>query len=48
MLGDPILLRTLLDLSRVPCCDAAAQDMIKKIQAERACNGGRLEIASAA
>ena len=37
--------RTVLDLSRVPYCDAAAQDMIRKIQAERARRGGRLEIA---
>ena len=36
--------RTVLDLSRVPYCDAAAQDMIRKIQAERARRGGRLEI----
>ena len=40
--------RTVLDLSRVPYCDAAAQDMIKKIQAERARKGGRLGIASVA
>jgi len=31
--------RTVLDLSRVPYFDAAARDMIKKIQAERACHG---------
>jgi len=37
--------RTVLDLSRVPYCDAAARDMIKKIQTERARNGGRLGIA---
>ncbi len=36
--------RTVLDLSRVPYYDAAAQDAIKKIQAERARHGGRLEI----
>ncbi len=42
--GDPTA-RTVLDLSRVPYCDAAAHDMIKKIQAERAHHGGRLEIA---
>ncbi|HEV8644495.1 MAG TPA: SulP family inorganic anion transporter [Burkholderiales bacterium] len=36
---------TVLDLSRVPYCDAAAKDMISKIQAERARVGGRLEIA---
>ena len=36
--------RTVLDLSRVPYCDAAAQDMISKIQAERARHGGQLEI----
>ena len=40
--------RTVLDLSRVPYCDAAAHDMIKKIRAERARHGGRLEIAPAA
>ena len=40
--------RTVLDLSRVPYCDAAAQDMIRKIQAERARRGGRLEIAPSA
>ena len=45
--GDPTA-RTVLDLSRVPYCDAAAQDMIKKIQAERAHHGGRLEIAHSA
>jgi len=37
--------RTVLDLTRVPYFDAAAQDMIRKIQAERAHHGGRLEIA---
>lgn len=42
--SDPTV-RTVLDLSRVPYCDAAAQDMIRKIQAERARHGGRLEIA---
>ncbi len=37
--------RTVLDLSRVPYCDAEAHDMIRKVQAERARHGGRLEIA---
>jgi SulP family sulfate permease len=37
--------RTVLDLRRVPYCDAAAQDMIKAIQAQRARHGGQLEIA---
>jgi len=37
--------RTVLDLTRVPYFDAAAQDMIRKIQAERAHHGGRLDIA---
>ena len=37
--------RTILDLSRVPYCDAEAHNMIRKIQAERARLGGRLEIA---
>jgi sulfate permease, SulP family len=37
---------TVLDLSRVPYCDAAAQDMIKKIQEERTHHGGRLEVAT--
>ena len=38
---------TVLDLTRVPYCDAAAQQLIKKIQAQRARHGGRLEIAAA-
>jgi SulP family sulfate permease len=42
--GDPTM-RTVLDLSRVPYCDAEAQNMIRKVQAERAHNGGRLEVA---
>jgi SulP family sulfate permease len=37
--------RTVLDLSRVPFCDATAEEMLKRIQAERASHGGRLEIA---
>jgi SulP family sulfate permease len=37
--------RTVLDISRVPYCDAAADDMIEKIRAEREQHGGRLEIA---
>ena len=36
--------RTVLDLSRVPYCDAAARDMINKVQVERARHGGQLEI----
>ena len=40
--------RTVLDLSRVPYCDAVAQDVIRKIQAERGRHGGRLEIAPSA
>ena len=40
--------RTVLDLNRVSYCDAAAQDMIKKIQTERARHGGRLDIVRAA
>ena len=38
--------RTVLDISRVPYCDAAADDMIKRIRAEREQHGGRLDIAS--
>jgi SulP family sulfate permease len=45
--GDPTE-RTVLDLSRVPYCDAAAKNMIRKIQAERARHGGRLKIAPGA
>jgi SulP family sulfate permease len=37
--------RTVLDISRVPYCDAAAHDMINKIRAERAQHGGQLELA---
>lgn len=47
LVGDPSA-RTVLDLSRVPYCDAAAQETIKRIQLERALHGGRLEIAPAA
>lgn len=36
---------TVLDISRVPYCDAAAHDMINKIRAERAQHGGLLELA---
>lgn len=36
---------TVLDLRRVPYCDAAARDMIRKIQKERTRHGGQLEIA---
>ncbi len=39
---------TTLDLSRVPYCDAAARDMLRTIQAERAKRGGRLELTIAA
>ncbi len=38
---------TVLDLRRVPYCDAVACDMIQKIQKERMCHGGKLEIATA-
>jgi SulP family sulfate permease len=44
--GDPTA-RTVLDLSRVPLCDSAAQQLISRIQAERASRGGWLEISSA-
>jgi SulP family sulfate permease len=44
--GNPAA-RTLLDLSRVPVCDAAAQAMLKRVHAERARHGGRLEVARA-
>ena len=40
--------RTLLDLTRVPYCDATAQAMIEAVQAERERTGGRLEVARAA
>jgi len=40
--------RTVLDLSRVPYCDAAAHDMIDKIREERVQHGGQLEIAPSA
>ncbi len=40
--------RTVLDLSRVPYCDAAALDMINKIREERAQHGGQLELATSA
>ena len=36
--------RTVLDLGRVPYCDAAAQDLIRSIQAERARHGGGLDV----
>jgi len=36
--------RTLLDISRVPYCDATAHDMINRIRAERAQHGGRLDV----
>ena len=39
--------KTVLDLTRVPYCDAAARDMLRKIQAERAKHGGQLEFAIA-
>ena len=39
--------RTILDLGRVSYCDAAAQALIRSIQAERARHGGGLEIAPA-
>jgi SulP family sulfate permease len=37
--------RTVLDLSRVPFCDATAQEMLARIHAERQQHGGRLEVA---
>jgi SulP family sulfate permease len=37
---------TVLDLRKVAYCDAAAQKLMERIQAERAKNGGRLEIVS--
>ncbi len=39
---------TVLDLTRVSYCDAAAREMIRKAQAERAQHGGQLEIAASA
>jgi SulP family sulfate permease len=39
--------RTVIDLSRVPFCDATAQELFKRVQAERAKHGGRLELAQA-
>ena len=48
LLSASIPLRTVLELSLVLHRDAAAQDMIKNDQAERVCNGGRLEIAPVA
>jgi MFS superfamily sulfate permease-like transporter len=44
-LHDDLAARTVLDISRVPYCDAAADDMIEKIRQEREQHGGRLEIA---
>lgn len=35
---------TVLDLSKVPVCDASAQEMIRKIQMERARHGGSLDV----
>ena len=35
---------TVLDLSRVPYCDATAKEMIRKAQAERAIHGGQIEL----
>ena len=35
---------TLLDLSRVPYCDATAKEMIRKAQAERTRHGGQIEL----
>ena len=37
--------RTVLDLSRVPYCDATAQELIRRVQQEREAHGGRLEVA---
>jgi sulfate permease, SulP family len=39
--------RTVIDLSRVPFCDATAQEMLKRVQAERIKHGGRLEVTRA-
>ena len=39
---------TVLDLTRVSYCDAAAREMIRKAQAERTRHGGQLEIAASA
>jgi SulP family sulfate permease len=39
--------RTVIDLSRVPFCDATANELLKRIQAEREKHGGRLEVARA-
>ncbi|HZP86064.1 MAG TPA: SulP family inorganic anion transporter [Burkholderiales bacterium] len=39
--------RTRLDLTQVPYCDAAARTMIKRVQAERERQGGRLDIVPA-
>jgi sulfate permease, SulP family len=41
--GDPAA-RTVLDLSRVPFCDAAAREMIDRVKAERGRHGGQLEV----
>ena len=35
---------TILDITRVPYCDATARQLIKKIQRERAPHGGRLDV----
>lgn len=44
--NDPSV-HTVLDLSRVPYCDAAAREMIRKIQVERSRHGGNIEITAA-
>ena len=44
--GDPTA-RTVLDLSRVSYYDAAAQELIERVRAERSRSGGRLEVALA-
>ena len=42
--GDPTV-HTVLDISRVSHCDATAQALISRVQAERMRHGGRLEVA---
>lgn len=42
--GDPTV-HTVLDISRVSYCDATAQGLISRVQAERIRHGGRLEVA---
>jgi len=44
--GDPTT-RTVLDLSRVPYCDATAHAMIQAVQRQRHASGGRLDLVPA-